>query len=136
MRVKFGVIVACLGLLCSGAAVTAHHSFTTEYTADKTFSFKGTVSKVEWTNPHVRFYVDVVDEAGEVATWNLELASPSALSRNGWTSRTLSVGDEVTVEGYAAKVAPNMGNVRTVVTADGRSLFAGAADDGAPGGGQ
>ena len=136
MKVKFGVIVACLGLVCSGAALAAHHSFTTEYTADKTFSFKGTVSKVEWTNPHVRFYVDVVDEAGEVATWNLELASPSALSRNGWTSRTLSVGDEVAVEGYAAKVAPNMGNVRTVVTADGRSLFAGAADDGAPGGGQ
>ncbi len=136
MKVKVGVVVACLGLLFSGAALVAHHSFTTEYTADKTFSFKGTVSKVEWTNPHVRFYVDVVDEAGEVATWNLELASPSALSRNGWTSRTLSVGDEVAVEGYAAKVAPNMGNVRTVVTADGRSLFAGSADDGAPGGGQ
>ena len=136
MKVKFGVIVACLGLLFSGVAVAFHNSFTTEYTADRTFSFKGTVSKVEWTNPHVRFYVDVVDEAGEVATWNLELASPSALSRNGWTSRTLSVGDEVAVEGYEALVAPNRGNVRTVVTADGRSLFAGAADDGAPGGGQ
>ena len=136
MKVKFGIIMACLSLLFSGVALVAHHSFTTEYDADKTFSFTGTVSKVEWTNPPVRFYVDVVDEAGEVATWNLDLASPGALSRNGWTSRTLSVGDEVDVEGYAAKVAPNMGNVRTVVTADGRSMFAGAADDGAPGGGQ
>ena len=136
MKARIAVLVVCVGLLSSAVALVAHHSFTTEYTADKTFSFQGTVSKVEWTNPHVRFYVDVVDEVGEVATWNLELASPSALSRNGWTSRTLSVGDEVAVEGYAAKVAPNMGNVRTVVTADGRSLFAGAADDGAPGGGQ
>lgn len=136
MKVRIGLLVACLGLLCSGVALVAHHTFTNEYDVDKTFSFKGKVSKVEWTNPHVRFYVDVVDEAGNVATWNLELASPSALSRNGWTSRTLKVGDEVAVAGYAAKVAPNMGNVRTVVTADGRSLFAGAADDGAPGGGQ
>jgi hypothetical protein len=136
MKVRIGLLVACLGLLSSGAGLVAHHSFTTEYTADKTFSFKGTVSKVEWTNPHVRFYVDVIDQAGAVATWNLELASPSALSRNGWTSRTLKVGDEVAVEGYAAKVAPNRGNVRTVVTPDGRSLFAGAADDGAPSGGE
>ena len=136
MKVKVGLVAACFGLLYSGVALVAHHSFTTEYTADKTFSFTGTVSKVEWTNPHVRFYVDTVDQAGETVTWNLELASPSALSRNGWTSRTLSVGDEVAVEGYEALVAPNRGNVRTVVTADGRSLFAGAADDGAPGGGQ
>ena len=136
MKVRFTVLVACLGLLSSGVALAAHHSFTTEYDGDKTFDFTGKVSKVEWTNPHVRFYVDVVDEAGNVATWNLELASPSALSRNGWTSRTLKVGDEVAVKGYAAKVAPNRGNVRTVVTADGRSLFAGAADDGAPGGDQ
>ena len=136
MKVKIGLLVACLGVLYSGVALGAHHTFTNEYDVDKTFSFKGKVSKVEWTNPHARFYVDVVDEAGKVATWNLELASPSALSRNGWTSRTLKVGDEVTVAGYAAKVAPNMGNVRTVMTADGRSLFAGSADDGGPGGGQ
>jgi len=134
MKSQLWVLVACLGLVGSGSALVAHHSFTTEYDGDKTFKFKGSVSKVEWTNPHVRFYVDTVDEAGEAATWNLELASPSALARNGWTSRTLKVGDEVAVEGYAAKVAANRGNVRTVVTADGRSLFAGAADDGAPGG--
>ena len=69
-------------------------------------------------------------------TWNMELASPSALARNGWTSRTIKIGDEVTVEGYAAKVAPNRGNARSVITADGRSLFGGAADDNAPGGGK
>ena len=135
MKAKLGAFVACLSLLCSGAALVAHHSFSTEYDGNKTFKFKGTVSKVEWTNPHVRFYVDVVDETGKAVTWNMELASPSALARNGWTSRTLKVGDQVAVEGYAAKVAPNRGNARSVVTADGRSLFGGAADDNAPGGG-
>jgi hypothetical protein len=133
MKSKFWVLVGCLGLIGSGSAVFAHHSFTTEYDGSKTFSVKGTVSKVEWTNPHVRFYVDVTDQAGKVMTWNMELASPSALARNGWTSRTLKVGDQVAVEGYAAKVAEGRGNARSVVTADGRSLFGGAADDGAPG---
>jgi len=134
MKGKLGVLVACFGLLGSGAGLVAHHSFSTEYDGAKTFKLKGAVSKVEWTNPHVRFYVDVVDQGGKVTTWNMEIASPSALARNGWTSRTLKVGDQVSVEGYAAKVAPNRGNVRSVITADGRSLFAGAADDNAPGG--
>jgi hypothetical protein len=122
-------------LLCSGAGLLAHHSFSTEYDGTKTFNFKGTVSKVEWTNPHVRFYLDVVED-GKTNTWNMELASPSALARNGWTSRTLKVGDTLTVQGYAAKVAPNRGNARSVITQDGRSLFGGAADDNGPGGNQ
>lgn len=133
MRTKFGLLVAVVSLLCAGTAAVAHHSFSTEYDGTKTFKLTGKVSKVEWTNPHVRFYVDIVDSAGMPMTWNMELASPSALARNGWTSRTLKVGDQVSVEGYAAKVAPNRGNARSVVTADGRSLFAGAADDNAPG---
>jgi hypothetical protein len=135
MTTKYAVLVAMFSLLCSGVALQAHHSFSTEYDGTKTFNFKGTVSKVEWTNPHVRFYVDVV-ENGKTNTWNMELASPSALARNGWTSRTLKVGDMATVQGYAAKVAPNRGNARSVVTADGRSLFGGAADDNGPGGNQ
>ena len=83
------------------------------YRQAKMFSVKGKVSKVEWTNPHVRFYVDVADASGKVMTWNMELASPSALARNGWTSRTIKIGDEVSVEGYAAKVAPDRGNARS-----------------------
>jgi hypothetical protein len=132
MKAKFLVLVAGLVLCASGSVVLAHHSFSTEYDGTKTFSVKGKVSKVEWTNPHVRFYVDVTDASGKVMTWNMELASPSALARNGWTSRTLKVGDQVSVEGYAAKVAPDRGNARSVITADGRSLFGGAADDNAP----
>ena len=91
MRVKAAIVfvVAC-ALLSSGSALLAHHSFSLEYDGAKTFSVKGTVSKVEWTNPHARFYVDVV-ENGKTTTWNIELASPSALNRNGWTSRTLKM---------------------------------------------
>ncbi len=92
-KVAIALAVSFVGL--GGANALAHHSFSTEYDGTKTFSVKGTVSKVEWTNPHVRFYVDVTDAAGKVMTWNMELASPSALARNGWTSRTLKVGDEV-----------------------------------------
>jgi hypothetical protein len=132
MSTKLGVLVAAFLLFCSGGALVAHHSFSTEYEGSKTFNLKGMVSKVEWTNPHVRFYVDVVEEGGKMATWNMELASPSALARNGWTSRTLKVGDQVTVQGYAAKVAPYRGNARSVVLADGRSLFGGAAEDNGP----
>ena len=132
MRVKAAVvfIVAC-ALVSSGSALLAHHSFSLEYDGAKTFSVKGTVSKVEWTNPHARFYVDVVDN-GKTTTWNIELASPSALNRNGWTSRTLKIGDMVSVEGWAAKAAAARGAAKSVTTADGRSLFAGAAND-APG---
>lgn len=136
MRVKFGVFVAVFALLCSGGALVAHHSFSLEYDGGKAFNVKGTVSKVEWTNPHARFYIDVVDDSGKTATWNIELASPSALNRNGWTSRTLKIGDTVTVEGWAAKAAPNRGAAKSVVMADGRALFAGAADDNRPAGPQ
>jgi len=131
MKAKYGILAAIFSLIGSGAAL-AHHSFSTEYDGTKTFNIKGTVSKVEWTNPHARFYVDTTDESGKMVTWNMELASPSALARNGWTSRTLKVGDTVTVTGYAAKVAQFRGDARSVVTADGRSLFGGASDDGRP----
>lgn len=132
MRVRRAGVAVVLSVVLARGAVFAHHSFSTEYDGGKTFKVKGAISKVEWTNPHVRFYVDVAEEGGKITTWNMELASPSALARNGWTSRTLKLGDQVTVEGYAAKVAPNRGNARTVVTADGRSLFGGAADDNGP----
>ena len=125
------VLLAGIFTLVGSGAALAHHSFTTEYDGNKTFNVKGTVSKVEWTNPHVRFYVDTTED-GKTVTWNMELASPSARARNGWTSRTLKVGDTVTVTGYAAKVAAYRGDARAVITADGRSLFGGASDDGRP----
>ena len=131
MRRNVKGLVVVLVLLASGSVLVAHHAFVSEYDGTKTFKISGVVSKVEWTNPHARFYVDVKEADGKLTNWNLELASPSALSRNGWTSRTLKVGDEVTVEGYSGKAVPTRGAARSVVVADGRSLFAGAADDGA-----
>ena len=131
MRHRLAIVVT--GVLCAAVPLLAHHSVAGEYDVTKPVTIKGTVSKVEWTNPHARFYVDT-NENGKVVTWNMELASPSALARNGWTSRTLKVGDEVTVKGYAAKVAQYRGDARSVITADGRSLFGGASDDGRPDG--
>jgi hypothetical protein len=131
MKAAYALLIAGLGLLAPTGAF-AHHSFSAEYDAKKPVTLKGTVSKVEWTNPHARFYVDVKDESGNVQTWNLELASPNVLIRNGWTRHSLNVGDQVTVEGAQAKDGSQMANARSVVLADGRKVFAGAAGDAVP----
>jgi DNA/RNA endonuclease YhcR with UshA esterase domain len=133
MKAKFGVLVAGLSLLYSGVPVVAHHSFAAEYDANKPVTLKGAVTKVEWTNPHARFYIDSVDEKGTVTNWNFELASPNALVRNGWTRKSLNVGDQVTVKGFLAKSGAKMVNATAVTLADGRSVFAGSsAGDGPP----
>ena len=134
MKVKLGVFVVGFSLLCSTGGLVAHHSFAAEYDRNRPFTVTGVVTKFEWTNPHARFYVDVVDEKGTVTNWNMELASPSALARNGWTSRTLKVSDQVTVKGFGGKVVATRGNPTSVVLADGRSLFVSRPiDDDAPG---
>jgi hypothetical protein len=131
MRVT--AFLAGLASLALGAgSVVAHHSFAAEYDANKPITLKGTVSKVEWMNPHARFYVDVKDEKGVVTNWNLELASPNVLVRNGWTRHALKVGDEVTVEGSLAKDGSKMANARVVRLADGRRVFAGSSGGDAP----
>lgn len=128
MNWMFPVALVGLVVLHSGTLV-AHHFFSSEYDGEKTFKISGVVTKIEWTNPHVRFYVDVKEADGAVSVWNLELASPSALLRNGWTSRTLKVGDLVTVAGYPAKAVATRGAARSVVVPDGRSLFTGSIEE-------
>ena len=134
MRVmKSGVsILATAGLLALAIPAAAHHSFAAEYDANKPVQLKGTVTKVEWTNPHARFYVDVKDASGSVVNWNLELASPNVLVRQGWTRQSLKVGDEITVSGAAAKDGSKMANARNVTLASGKRVFAGSATDDAP----
>ncbi len=129
-KLKFRVLVAGLGLFGAVIPVFAHHSFSADYDANKPVKVKGVVTKVEWTNPHAHYYIDVVDEKGNVTNWNFELATINVLSRNGWTSKSLKVGDRVTVEGFAGKVVANRAAASAVVLADGRALFAGAANGG------
>jgi hypothetical protein len=125
-------IVVSLTVFLSAGLVWAHHSFTAEYDSAKFMQFTGTVTKVEWMNPHARFYVDVKNTQGVVTNWNFELGSPIFLRRLGWRQDSLKVGDQVTVEGYLAKDGSKMANARKVTLADGRNVFAGSSADGNP----
>jgi Family of unknown function (DUF6152) len=119
------VLCAVAGLVPVNDAL-AHHSFAAEYDATKTITLKGTVTKIEWTNPHVRFYVDVRDEKGAVVNWDLELQSVNTLTRAGWNRNSLKVGDVITVTAWLARDGSHRGNARENITlADGRQIFAG-----------
>ena len=129
MRAHLRGVIVGVALLAAGPAA-AHHSFSLEYDVKKPIAFEGVVTKVEWTNPHARIYVDVADAAGKVNNWNLELASLSALIRNGWTRTSVKVGERVKVEGYEGRGTNTYRvNATAIVTADGASLFSGAAED-------
>jgi hypothetical protein len=129
MKVRLGILIAAAGLAIPAVPAFAHHSFAAEYDASKPVKITGTVAKLEWTNPHARFYIDVKDASGKVNQWNFELASPNVLSRNGWTRHSLKEGDTVTVEGSQAKDGAFLANARTVTMADGKKIFAGSATD-------
>jgi hypothetical protein len=129
MKVVPGALAAAVAALAAVPA-SAHHSFAAQYDASKPVTLTGTVTKVEWTNPHARFYIDVKDADGKVVNWNFELASPNYLKRAGWSSTSLKEGDEVTVEGSLARSGANMANARTVRLPDGSLVFARSAADG------
>jgi hypothetical protein len=128
MKVVWSALAAAVALFAAVPAV-AHHSFAAQYDANKPVTLTGKVTKVEWTNPHARFYIDVKDADGKVVNWNLEIASPNYLKRAGWSSTSLKQGDEVTVEGSLARSGANMANAATVTFADGTRVFARSAAD-------
>jgi hypothetical protein len=131
MKPKMSFLVLVLGVVLS-APVFAHHSFRAEFDSSKSKEFVGTVTKVEWFNPHARFYVDVKDESGGVTNWNFELGSPLQLRRQGWRQDSLKVGDQITVEGYLAKDGSKMASASKITLADGRTVFNGSSADGRP----
>jgi len=107
----------------------AHHSFAAEYDAAKPVTLKGTVTKVEWMNPHARFYIDAKDDSGTVTNWEFELGSPNGLMRAGWTRNSLKQGDEVSVSGSLAKDGSHLANARSVTLADGKKVFAASSEN-------
>jgi hypothetical protein len=127
MRTKLAVALAALALVGVTVPAVAHHAIGAEYDATKLVKLTGTISKIEFTNPHARIYFDVTQD-GKVTTWNVELAARSALVRQGWTANSVKIGDTVTVEGMLARSGVAGVNARTVVLADGKRVFGGNND--------
>ena len=133
MKVKIAAFSAFMGLVLAAPAVIAHHSFAAEFDANKALTLKGIVTKIEWSNPHTYFYMDVTEANGQVVNWGMEMGSPNGLMRQGWTRNTLHVGDEVTVEGSQAKDGAHVGNARVVTLATtGKRLFAASSQTDSP----
>ncbi|HEX5432435.1 MAG TPA: DUF6152 family protein [Bryobacteraceae bacterium] len=128
MKVKMlGVMVAGLGMLAAAVPALAHHSFSAEYDRSKPITLTGKVTKVEWMNPHARFYLDVKDDSGKVTNWEFELGSPNGLMRQGWTRHSLKEGDVVTVNGSRAKDGSNLVNASKVAFENGKRVLGGAS---------
>ena len=125
MKTRMRAITVVVGLVLATATATAHHSFAAEFDASTPLDLTGVVTKIEWSNPHTYFYIDVTTPDNKVINWGMEMGSPNGLMRAGWTRNTLHVGDVVRVEGSHAKDGSNVGNARAVtLTATGKRLFA------------
>lgn len=128
MRIKASLaLVAGFGFLLVAAPLLGHHSFAAQFDRNKPTTLTGPVTKIEWINPHARFYVAVTDASGRVTTWEIELTSTAGLLRRGWTRNSLKVGDIVTVNGSMAKDGSNLANATTVTLSDGKRVFAGSS---------
>lgn len=128
VRTLIAAVIAC-GCVLAAFQASPHHSFFAEYDRDRTVTITGTVTLLEWTNPHARLYVDAPDENGEIVHWNLELGPPNGLMRLGWRRDSLVPGTVVTVSGFRSKTEDNVANARTVTLSDGREVFTGSSFD-------
>jgi Family of unknown function (DUF6152) len=132
MKARLAVLVA-VSALTAAAPALAHHSFAAEFDGQKPFRITGSLVKVEWTNPHIYFYVDVKDETGAIVKWTLSAGSPGALSRRGFKKGDLKFGDTIVVDGYLARDGSHTMDARRVTLADGRVVSGASAGDGGPG---
>jgi Family of unknown function (DUF6152) len=125
-------LVVAVSAVATGTQLLAHHSFAAEFDASKAIRLTGTLAKVEWTNPHIYFYLDVKDDAGNPVRWTCESGAPGALSRRGFKRGDLKLGDTIVVDGYRAKNGANLIDARRVTLADGRIVSGASAGDGGP----
>ncbi|HEY6342710.1 MAG TPA: DUF6152 family protein [Bryobacteraceae bacterium] len=131
-RIYFGVL-AVLGAALAAAPAMAHHSFAAEYDSKKPVKITGTVTKIDWMNPHVYFFMDVEDANGKVTQWGFEMGPPNLLQNAGWTRNTMKIGDVVVVDGTLAKDGTNQGNARAVTLAStGKRLGAASSENTTP----
>jgi hypothetical protein len=129
MKARIASALAALAAVLLSAPAGAHHSFAAEFDSEAPLELTGTVTKVEWANPHTFFYIDVSEANGQVDNWALELGSPNGLMRRGWTRNSMKVGDVVTVAGWRAKDGSLKGNARSVTLSTGQKLFAGSSNE-------
>jgi len=130
MKLRALAILGVLSVIPAAAPLLAHHSFAAEYDAKKPFEMKGTITKVDWMNPHVYFYIDVKDESGKTANWAFEMGPPRLLERGGWKKNTMKEGDEVIVAGTLAKDGGKHGNARSVTLASTGQKLGAASSEG------
>ena len=132
MKVLLAIAVAGLVLLASDTRLTAHHSFAAEFDGSKPVTLKGTLTKMEWINPHGWIHIDVKGDDGKVVTWAIEAGAPNALIRRGLRKTDFPIGSEIVVDGYRAKDGTPKANGVTVKFADGKNFFVGSSGTGAP----
>ena len=132
MRTKISLVVAGLGLMLTAVPAMAHHAFNSEFDAKKHIEFKGTVTKMEWINPHAWIHIDVKKPDGKVEQWMIEGGTPNTLIRRGFTKNSLQAGTVIVVDGFQAKDGSLKANGRDLTLPDGRKLFLGSSGTGAP----
>ena len=134
---KFAPLLVGLALSCSSIApAMAHHSFAAEFDGSKPVRLSGKITRIEWTNPHSYFYIDVTDSKGHTNNWACESGGPGALSRRGWEKGDVKLGDTLVVDGFLAKDGSRTVDARRVKLPDGRTIYGGTPGDGGPGDGQ